>query len=115
MAHDFKALQKEWYARLRADGFEDIENQEGMLKEWDFNFFRNKFDQIKYETTLLYYSRARGLLNTFQFKNELERAIWELHCEGLSERKIASKLRKFRKSWIHVIIAEIRRKTNGTD
>jgi hypothetical protein len=107
LAREFKVLQKYWYELLRDTGFKDIENTEGLLKEWDFNFFRMRFNAIQYEATKSYYDQARHLLHTFEFKNEMEKAIWELHCEGLSERKISQHLKKFRKSWVHVIIARI--------
>lgn len=116
LGRDFEELQKCWYAKLRDDGFEDIEDDHGRPREWDFNFFRNKFDPIKYQTTLIYYEWARFVLNNYRFKNELQKAIWELHSEGLSERKIALKIKKYKKSWIHVIIAGIANEIkNGSD
>jgi hypothetical protein len=116
LARDFKELQKHWYTKLRDEGFEDIEDDQGRPKEWDFNFFRNRFDPIKYQATLQYYAWARFVLTTFKFRNELERMIWELHCEGLSERKIAIRIKKYKKSWIHVIIAGIAHEIkNGSD
>jgi hypothetical protein len=106
----YKKLEKVWYDKLKGEGFEDIENtqtSDRMLKEWDFNFFRNQFNQVQYESTLEYYERANRLLSSFGFKNEVHRRIWELHCEGQSERKIASQLTKCKKSMVHYIISNI--------
>lgn len=106
----FKKLEKIWYDKLKAEGFEDIENihqEERRLKEWDFNFFRNQFVAVKYETTIKYYEQGRQILNSYEFKTEIHKKIWELHCEGIAERKIAQAVKIYKKSMVHVIIAEI--------
>jgi hypothetical protein len=97
---EFKKLEKLWYDKLKSEGFEDIEHASSRnLKEWDLNFFRNQFCTIKYETSMEYYEKAKDLLLTFEFKNELHKKIWELHCMGLTEREIADKIQIYKKVW----------------
>ncbi len=107
----FKRLEQTWYDKLKSEGFVDIENtkdRDRRLREWDFNFFRNKFVAVKYETTLAYYNQGRQILTTYSFKTEMHKRIWELHIEGRSERQIAVTLDgAYKKSMVHYIIAEI--------
>ena len=109
----YRETQKIWYAKLKKGGFKDIEDQNGFLKEWDFNFFRNQFNSVEYEATLGYFAQAREILISYSFKNETHRKIWELHCEGLSERSIAFRIRKYKKSMIHYIIDHIAQQIKG--
>lgn len=104
----YKDLEKIWYDKLKQEGFQDAEDRNtGLLKEWDFNFFRNQFDPIQYSATLRYYEEARRLLLSYTFKDEGHKQVWELHCEGLSERTISSKISRYKKSMVHYIIAHI--------
>jgi hypothetical protein len=105
----YKELEQIWYSKLKAGGFEDIEQSTGdrLLKEWDSNFFRNQFCKVKYEATLGYYNKAKQILLSYGFKNEIQKTIWELHCTGISERKIADQIGKYKKSMVHYIISNI--------
>src|ERR1700679_3199952 len=104
----YKKVQKIWYDKLKKEGFEDIEdNTSGLLKEWDFNFFRNGFCQVKYECNKMYYYKAKEILTTHDFKSPIHKKIWGLHCDGISERAIVTQLGKYKKSWVPYIIAEI--------
>jgi len=99
---DLKDLQSIWYKKLKDNGFNDIEDTstEGrLLKSW--HSFRYKEDEEK----TVYYEKAHDILNSHHFKKEEYRAIWEMHCEGLSEREISERLKSFKKSWVHTIIA----------
>lgn len=119
---EFKHLEKLWYGKLKEEGFDDIEcthHSKRLLKEWDFNFFRNTFNPLKYESTLSYYSQAReflvhenililiGVIVPSPFKSAIQRKVWELHCEGYSEREIAEKIGVFKKSTIHTLVKEL--------
>lgn len=109
---DFLKLQKIWYKKLESSGFNDIEDtrsDDRLLKEWDFNFFRNQFNQTVYEAKLIYYERAHSLLHTYEFKSPVHRQIWKLHCDGISERKIAEQVRYYKKSMVHYVIDQISR------
>jgi len=112
----YKKLEQLWYDKLKKEGFQDIENtktDERLLKEWDFNFFRNQFNLIQYESTLGYYDQAKEILVSESFKSEIHKKVWELHCEGLSERSIAVRVKEYKKSMIHYIIANIASKIKG--
>lgn len=109
---DFKKLEKEWYGKLAESGFQDIEvssHENRFLKKWSFNLSRKRWNLIHYETTLEYYKKAQDLLNSFKFKNRIHKKIWKLHASGLSERKIAHKIKIYKKSMVHYIIAQISR------
>lgn len=109
---DFIKLRNEWYKILEETGFkeiEDIHSKHEFMKEWDFNFFRTTFNEIKYECTFEYYHRARALLHTYEFEQESHRKIWELHSEGATERQITKRLKKYKKSMVHYIIDKISR------
>jgi uncharacterized protein YerC len=94
-AKDFDALQREWYQRLKDDGFVDIENSKGELKahgsqkdlerlrDWNTEGIRIVSD---------YYSRAGEFLNVHAFTSLADRAVWRLHSEGIGYHKIAARL-----------------------
>jgi hypothetical protein len=103
---DLKALQKVWYDKLAKDGFRDIEDGE-LLKEWDFNFFRMRFNLINYETKCQYYRAATHLLRNHSFADLNHKLVWELHCQGLSVRQIARELKIYQKSMVHLIIKRL--------
>ncbi len=104
----FKKEQKLWYQIAQATGFKDIEDEnQRYLKEWDSNFFRNQFNQIKYEATTEYYRAGSELLRSYPFKDEMHKRIWQLHLEGLSEREIARQVKRHKKSSVHKIISKI--------
>lgn len=99
MTITLKALQSEWYARLEASGFVDIEdcaNPNRPLKSFHKISFRHSHlrrSQPRWvESADQYYYDAKELLMTYAFKNDLHRFIWELHCEGLNKRKIEDKI-----------------------
>lgn len=88
---EFKRLEREWYETLRQEGFDDAEDSERNwggdrpLKSWHSFRFNAP---LKERDASAYYDQAKELLNTFEFKSELHRQIWELHCRGFSKRKI---------------------------
>lgn len=85
-----KALEREWAAKLRADGFQDIESPSGIVQSWDARSDGNLQD-----TAALAEDRARG--EQLRFEKEFDAKVWELHVDGLSNRKIAEKLCVYRK------------------
>ncbi len=87
---NLKKLQKEWYKKLQEEGFIDIEthsHKDTPLTTWHSLKWKNLSLEVM-ETTLEYNSMARDLLNTHDFQTETHKRIWELHCDGLSKRKI---------------------------
>ncbi len=89
--NSFKAVQKEWYVKLEASGFEDIEK--GELD----TVIRPQI--IKTQTNqsvggLNYYEFCQTILRAFRFKKQIHRVIFSLHSEGLSERDICLEVKR---------------------
>lgn len=100
----FRMLQQEWYAKLAATGFHDIEGgrEDGMLSvEARSNRLgvddattakRGGLDALTYTSTLTYFSQASEFLWAKQWSTFREREVWRMHCEGESLRAIAAVL-----------------------
>jgi hypothetical protein len=83
------ALQREWYAKLKASGFEDIETGDensGLLKT-DKRIEEGRGDE--YAASAEYYRRAGVFLHHHDFASDADRSIWELHSEGVGMNEIA--------------------------
>lgn len=111
---EFKTLEAKWYAKLINSGFEDIEDTrkpDRQLKSWHDQYFFDRHSAEKIVGTRTYYEMATRLLHTFPFKSPMHRRIWELHCDGKTEREIADAISTFKKplkkSSVHNIIAKI--------
>ena len=90
MNEEFKQIQQDWYNRLSNDGFQDIEDVTHPLRPlqtWHNLKFRDVSQDV-IESRLKYYSKAKDLLNTYPFQNEVHQKIWELHSDGITARKI---------------------------
>jgi hypothetical protein len=93
---EFMKLNEKWAKKLEKDGFEDIEefnSPKELLKSWHNMRFAAKNNPDMLNETRDYYLAATNLLNTFTFKNNRDRKIWTMHSEGITERRIAEKLR----------------------
>jgi hypothetical protein len=88
-SEEFKTLNRSWKKKLKASGFKDIEISEDELVRHSFHL-----TQAYVSGTYDYYLAAQEFLLQHKFKTELDRKIWEWHCEGRSCRYIASKLRR---------------------
>lgn len=94
MSDDLKKLQKEWYLKLQESGFIDIEQTEkehSPFKDWHSLKFR-KVSIDRKEETEEYYARARALLWSHPFQDELHKKIWAYHSEGFSKRQIEKRV-----------------------
>jgi len=112
---EFKALQKIWYDKLAAtpdkqgalfDDIEDTSRADKPLKSWH----NHKFKSIDVEQRLAtesYYEQANLLLSYYRFKNKTHKRIWELHCKGLSRRKIAVAIEDMTPTYGQARIGEI--------
>jgi hypothetical protein len=82
------ALQREWYAKLKASGFEDIETggEDGLLKT-DKRIEDGRGDE--YQASAEYYRRAGRFLHARRWEDVTERRIWELHAAGMGMNEIA--------------------------
>lgn len=106
---EFKTLFQEWNERLRAEGHAEIEDfslPEPALKRSHNLKWRFEGAPEKVEHGTRYYDLASDLLHWFCFQLPQHRLIWEMHCEGLSVRKIALRINeaKFNKTKVHDII-----------
>lgn len=113
---EFKALQKLWYEKLSTtpddtgEVFKDIEDttRDGRpLKDWHhlrFKTSKRLSDRVAIES---YYEQAQQLLSSFKFKNPTHYKIWELHCQGLSRRKIAGLIKDMTPNYNQARIGEI--------
>lgn len=83
------ALKHQWYAKLAAEGFEDIETGDehnGLLKT-DKRIEDGRGDE--YAASAEYYRRAGVFLHHREWTDERERQIWELHAAGTGMNEIA--------------------------
>lgn len=90
---EFDQLQAIWYRKLRESGFKDIErkNQDDWLKdEVHTSTIINAY--LSKPQREAYYEKACEFMHEFEFESELDKMIWECHCEGMSIRDIALKL-----------------------
>lgn len=101
---DFEALQKDWYKKIKEDGFEDIEyfirGEPGDWLKGTSKFAceeaallqtpkEEEIAQTHYNATFEYYNKARALWHEeSNFANEIDRAVWLSHAEGKSFREI---------------------------
>lgn len=94
---EFKRLFREWNNRLAESGFQDAENfnlPEPALKKCVVSQSIEKLNQAGAQGKEIYFELACGLLHSgFQFKNDLHKRTWELHCMGMSVRQIVERLR----------------------
>lgn len=110
---DLKKLQTEWYKKIKDEGFKDIEQDEDRLKFWSSSFFKHKakekpgFQEAKEE----YYRVAGHFLHEYEFTDDREKAVWELHADGVIIVEIVSQLKKrgFKvyKSLVQTIISKL--------
>jgi len=91
----FKRLQKEWYNKLAASGFEDAELFNETFGNADRCYLKRpsfkwalKWDPVIFE----HFRIARNFLAHGAFSSILDKRIWELYAEGLSIRQIAAQL-----------------------
>lgn len=91
-----KDLQKLWYQKLKASGFEDIEDTESpreYLKTWHSCYFLHRHEPETFQLQQEYYRRASHFLHDHSFQTPSERLIWQYHTDGMSQRDIAETLK----------------------
>jgi hypothetical protein len=88
----FKRLEAEWNARLRADGFQDIEAPSGVIERRE-----TKAASPAKLRRLAQLEQDREATPRLRFGEPWERKAWELHCDGVSNREIARKMCLYRK------------------
>lgn len=101
-AKSLEEVQKEWYAKLKKEGFEDIEDANNNLVQYTSSMFlrgrRNNMSFVEImnsiESKQDYYRLASEFLHKHNFKRYVDWFIWSQHCEGVSYRDISKKLAK---------------------
>lgn len=96
---DLADLQREWYQKLKDDGFKDIEYFDANMNPQDMMYREaTKFAVASIDTftsTEQYYIEARQFLHSYSFSTDIDKQIWELHSDGVSYRKIAIQLQTY--------------------
>ncbi len=102
---NFVKLQKEWYKKIKEEGFQDIEyfNSEGEPE--DMMRGSSKFtsaevctqiedegNRLLYDTTYAYYYDALVKSIELTFESEVDKTVFFYHSQGLSLRQIARKV-----------------------
>ena len=89
----FKKLDKKWKAKLAKSGFEDAEQDDGMLKNWDSSV-RLRYDTHKFASIEEYFRLAGHFLHEYSFISECQKKMWEMHANGTTINEISSFVRK---------------------
>jgi hypothetical protein len=87
-----KRLEAEWAAKLRADGFVDIEAPGGMVP----SVLSHGVSPARVRL-LAQLEADREATPRLRFSEEWERKAWALHLEGVSNRQIAVRMCIYRK------------------
>jgi hypothetical protein len=127
---EFKALQRLWYAKAKASGFEDIEEdpdrtpegQNRMLKDYHGTQFCRQDIVKARQSQAAYQERIDNFRNDPAFpevcklvtKHKLckltasdAQLAWTMHCQGRTEREIAKDLYT-EQTVVHRLIARMR-------
>jgi hypothetical protein len=103
----YKQLKKKWYSKLAASGFKDIEDENGMLKEWSSSK-KGSSSKLYKESKAEYYRLASQYLWDKQFSCLEDKIIWSYHCSGMSLVDVAKTVRKSKGS-VQYAIERMRR------
>lgn len=94
---EFKKLQKEWNKKLKASGFEDIENispEHQSIRTPHSHYFFSRYTPEQIEETLNYYSECMHFYWHYtEFKSKREKEMWFLYSQGMTRRKIADDMK----------------------
>lgn len=81
----FKKLNESWQTKLKENGFEDIEDSKGRLKQYD----RRTQAWENRDSVEEYYNLLGDYLNKMDDLQRLDRKILESHLDGLKYETIA--------------------------
>ncbi len=88
-------LQKEWYLKLKDEGFKDTEYFDSNMEPRDIqkkDTYKHALEiRDRFVSTASHYIYARQLLHTNHIPEE-KRRVWELYSEGVPYRTIASEV-----------------------
>ena len=88
-----EALARYWDQQLAASGFVDAEsyNEEGEPYRQTWGSRVLKAHRLG-DRRRIYFQTAAHILETYAFDDDLDRAVWAAHCQGLSLRQITKSL-----------------------
>lgn len=87
---ELRRLRREWAARLKADGFDDIEGVEsGMLRGISLQEVARAPSREEIDETRSYYSIAAEWLGVRAWPDAREQRVWQAHVDGTSLRPVA--------------------------
>jgi hypothetical protein len=115
---ELKKLQRDWYKKLKRDGFQDIEQPDGNLKVWSQSLNNDRHlgrHTSRRQAHAEYYYYANQWLNEGKFDLRLDKIIWEYHSNGISMRGISKLLKQTKvcilsRTSVYNIIKDIRQK-----
>ena len=88
---EFIKLKQEWDAKLRSEGFDDIEryHSPGYIRKLPYLKRYSTRVRFHYKPEIeLYFSKARQFNQIYPDFTPMDKIIWENHCEGVPENKI---------------------------
>lgn len=91
----FKALEKEWEARLQASGFEDAEkiiDGERVLIQNAANAFRQA-DSLTVEQKTAYFDQMSQAVHNEEFTNEIDSLVMHRTAEAVKIKDIVSEIK----------------------
>jgi hypothetical protein len=92
-----RSLEEEtafWYAKLKKEGFDDIEYGDWMRNGVSKSLLRSP--EVVRSATQEYYYAANHFLHNYKFANRRDQVVWEYHTNGVSVRNISKLLKKVR-------------------
>lgn len=88
----FKEQQDQWYRALREDGFDDIETEQGVLKQQASNSYRQAEPSVR-ENKLLYHLLISEHVQTDKFESDRNKKIMEAVASGDTFVEIAERFK----------------------
>lgn len=89
----FKEIQEIWYEKLKSSEFNDIENENGLLKQNAGNSYRTTNGTL-IEGKRRYYELLGHGLHDEEFRSEVDRLVIELRSEGRRIKDICEELER---------------------
>jgi hypothetical protein len=99
-------LQREWYAKLRATGFKELEffHTDGTATNALLRASITRMQQRYSAETTYYFTKARWYLEHTDLSPE-DRKCWAMHTEGRTSKEISDKMKKPR----YLVLKSIKR------
>lgn len=107
---DLRALQDEWDRRLKAEGFNDLENRHFGAPGAPSWIDRPSSDLLRrYDPSAEeYYRAAQEFCDVIKDRPELVQSIWHLHADGMSQIQIMRALKLERRRIVRTQLEKLR-------